>query len=262
MATPKSADQFLAALIAEGVKVVERPGWRTHNRNHVGAWGPVNGVMVHHTVTKGTQHTVDLCSTGYEGLPGPLCHGVIGKDGVVYLIGYGRANHAGAGDSSVLNAVIAEKATFPKPTKADVDGNPRFIGWECENMGDGSDPWPAAQLEAIERASAAVCRSYGWTAQSVIGHLEWQPGKVDPKGFSMNDMRKRIATRLASPPNKGDGGNNGGGGGGANTYTVKAGDTLSSIARQLGVPWQELALVNDLVEPYTLTPGQVLKVPR
>jgi hypothetical protein len=30
----------------------------------------------------------------------------------------------------------------------------------------------------------------------VIGHLEWQPGKVDPRGFSMQTMRGRIAARL------------------------------------------------------------------
>ena len=30
----------------------------------------------------------------------------------------------------------------------------------------------------------------------MIGHLEWQPGKVDPRGFSMQTMRGRIAARL------------------------------------------------------------------
>ncbi|MGC4918802.1 N-acetylmuramoyl-L-alanine amidase, partial [Streptomyces albogriseolus] len=31
---------------------------------------------------------------------------------------------------------------------------------------------------------------------SVLGHLEWQPGKVDPRGFTMASMRARIAGRL------------------------------------------------------------------
>ena len=31
--------------------VVEVGDWRTHNRNHKGPWGPVHGVMIHHTVT-------------------------------------------------------------------------------------------------------------------------------------------------------------------------------------------------------------------
>ncbi|MYS52735.1 N-acetylmuramoyl-L-alanine amidase, partial [Streptomyces sp. SID6013] len=32
--------------------------------------------------------------------------------------------------------------------------------------------------------------------RSVIGHLEWQPGKVDPRGFTMDSMRERIRDRL------------------------------------------------------------------
>ncbi|MEU0669662.1 N-acetylmuramoyl-L-alanine amidase [Streptomyces lavendulocolor] len=195
MAPPMSANSLLDALRDEGLTVVEVGDWRTHNRNHKGPWGPVHGVMIHHTVTKGRDHTVRLCRDGRPGLPGPLCHGVITKDGHVHLVGHGRANHAGKGDRDVLRAVIAEKA-LPHDNQANVDGNAHFYGFECENLGDGEDPWPEAQLLAIEKAAAAICRRHGWTARSVIGHLEWQPGKVDPRGFSMRTMRARIAERL------------------------------------------------------------------
>jgi hypothetical protein len=200
MADPLSAADFIKALRAEGVKVVEVGSWRTHNRNSKGAWGPVHGVMIHHTVTSGTAKTVEICRKGYEGLPGPLCHGVIAKDGTVHLVGYGRANHAGAGDGDVLQAVIAE-TSLPADNETDTDGNARFYGFECENLGDGQDPWPAAQVEAIVRASAAICRAHGWGKEgdtSVIGHAEWQPGKVDPRGISggMPGIRARVAERL------------------------------------------------------------------
>ncbi|MFJ4013918.1 N-acetylmuramoyl-L-alanine amidase [Streptomyces sp. NPDC090026] len=198
MATPLSADRLLRALREEGLRVVEYRNWRTHNRNHKGPWGPVNGVMVHHTVTSGTDHSVALCYDGYAALPGPLCHGVIAKDGTVYLVGHGRANHAGLGDDDVLRAVIAETA-LPPDRVADTDGNARFYGFEAINLGDGQDPWPEAQLDAIEKAAAAVCRAHGWGAPSVIGHLEWQPGKPDPRGFTMASMRSRIAERLDHP---------------------------------------------------------------
>ncbi|MBW5481609.1 N-acetylmuramoyl-L-alanine amidase [Streptomyces bambusae] len=190
-----SADRFIHVLRNEGLTVVEVGAWRTHNRNHKGPWGPVHGVMIHHTVTRGTANTVQLCREGDRRLPGPLCHGVITKDGRVHLVGYGRANHAGAGDRDVLAAVIAEKA-LPPDDRADTDGNRHFYGFECENLGDGEDPWPAVQLDAIARAAAAVCRAHRWTARSVIGHLEWQPGKIDPKGFTMAAMRERIHARL------------------------------------------------------------------
>ncbi|WP_197370193.1 peptidoglycan-binding protein [Streptomyces clavuligerus] len=196
MATPLSADRLVDVLRSEGLRVVEHRSWRTHNRNHKGLWGPVHGVMVHHTVTSGTESSVELCYNGHATLPGPLCHGVIAKDGTVHLVGNGRANHAGLGDGEVLRAVIGE-TSLPVKNEADTDGNRYFYGFECVNLGDGKDPWPEAQLLAIEQASGAICRAHGWSQRSVIGHLEWQPGKVDPRGFTMDAMRTRVAARLA-----------------------------------------------------------------
>ncbi|WP_405956588.1 N-acetylmuramoyl-L-alanine amidase [Streptomyces phaeochromogenes] len=200
MATPLSAARVVAALKAEGVKVVEVDGWRTHNRNHKGAWGPVHGVMIHHTVSSGTKASVDLCRDGYAALPGPLCLGVIAKDGTVHLVGNGRANHAGSGDDDVLKAVIAERATLPAPNENNTDGNTHFYGFECVNLGDGKDPWPRPQLDAITRASAALCRAHGWSERSVIAHKEWTNTKIDPRGFSMKDVRADIQQQLTGKP--------------------------------------------------------------
>ncbi|MBI0297653.1 N-acetylmuramoyl-L-alanine amidase [Streptomyces sp. PRKS01-29] len=254
MATPLSAAKFIEKLRAEGVKVQEHGDWRNHNRNHKGPWGPVNGVMIHHTVTSGTDSSVKLCYDGHSALPGPLCHGVIAKDGVVHLVGYGRANHAGLGDDDVLRAVIDER-DLPADNEANTDGNRHFYGFECINLGDGKDPWPAAQLEAIEKVSAAICRAHGWTERSVIGHLEWQPGKVDPRGFTMASMRDRIGKRLKSKP----------GSGSSTTYTVGKGDTLWSIAASKlgdGNRYKEIAKLNGLRDADTIVPGQELKLPR
>ncbi|MEU5716549.1 N-acetylmuramoyl-L-alanine amidase [Streptomyces sp. NPDC020403] len=211
MAAPLSAAAVLAALRAEGVRVVEVGDWRTHNRNHKGPWGPVNGSIVHHTVTRGTASTVALCRDGHSALPGPLCHGVIAKDGQVHLVGWGRTNHAGGGDPRVLEQVTAESYTTrpTAPTKGNsngIDGNAHFYGWECENLGDGRDPWPAAQYDAIVRVQAALCRAHGWSAKSVIGHLEWSSDKVDPRGFGMPDLRADVAERLAHPASWSPGG--------------------------------------------------------
>ncbi|MFI2349693.1 N-acetylmuramoyl-L-alanine amidase [Streptomyces sp. NPDC019443] len=195
MSTPLSADQLVKALRDEGLTVVEIAGWRTHNRNHKGPFGPVHGVMIHHTVTSGTSNSVALCYNGHSDLPGPLCHGVIDKQGRVHLVGNGRANHAGSGDGDVLTAVVNE-LPLPADNQADTDGNRYFYGFECINLGDGKDPWPEVQLLAIEKAAAAICRAHEWSERSVIGHLEWQPGKIDPRGFTMQSMRARVADRL------------------------------------------------------------------
>ena len=261
MAPPLSADAFIKALRAEGLTVIEEGNWRDHNRNSKGPWGPVHGVMIHHTVTKGHDNTVSICRKGYSGLPGPLCHGVICKKGHVHLVGYGRANHAGLGDPDVLKAVIAEES-LPGDNQASVDGNRHFYGFECENLGDGKDPWPAAQLEAIEKVGAALARKHGWNEKSVIGHLEWQPGKVDPRGFTMASMRQRIHESLTGgekpdvpvqpKPSTGS------------TYTVRKGDTLWSVAEAAlgsGSRYREIASLNGLKDADSLKVGQVLKLP-
>lgn len=207
MAVPMTADQMVSVLRAEGVRVVEVRNWRTHNRNRQGLWGPVHGVMIHHTVTEGTEASVRLCYEGHSTLPGPLCLGVVAKDGTVYLVGHGRANHAGGGDPDVLAAVITESygQRPPSPTEHQgsvgaTDGNAHFYGLECVNLGDGADPWPDAQIEAVERASAAICRAHGWTQKSVIGHKEWSDWKVDPLGVTMVTLRDRIAARIRATP--------------------------------------------------------------
>ncbi|MEU4996573.1 N-acetylmuramoyl-L-alanine amidase [Streptomyces sp. NPDC021622] len=256
MAPPLSAGSFLDALRDEGVTVVEVGAWEHRNRNHKGPWGPVHGVMIHHTVTKGSAATVKICRDGHASLPGPLCHGVITKDGRVHLVGYGRANHAGLGDDDVLRAVIAERA-LPADNEANTDGNRHFYGYECENLGDGKGPWPAAQVEAIVRASAAICRRHGWTAASVIRHLDWQPGKVDPRGVDWANIHKRVAERLKHPASWSPGG--------TSTYTVRKGDTLRSIAAAKlgdGKRAQEIAKLNSLRDADAITPGQTLKLPK
>jgi hypothetical protein len=201
---PLSYARFIKALKDEGLTVYEHKtdgaSPQYHNRNHKGAWGPLNGIVVHHTVTRGHDSTISICRLGHATLPGPLCHGVICKLGHVHVVGYGRANHAGLGDDDVLRAVVSETSPLPPDNEANTDGNRHFYGFECENLGDGNDPWPEVQLDAIERACAALARAHGWSERSVIGHLEWQPGKVDPRGFSMNWMRDRIKNRLDGTP--------------------------------------------------------------
>lgn len=209
MAVPLTPDRFVNALRAEGLRVVTVGQWRTHSRNHNGAWGPVHGVIQHHTASRGDASSVQLCYVGYGGLPGPLCHGVITKDGTVHVISVGRANHAGGGDPNVLQAVIDERYNNRPPipqvgNATGVDGNARFYGFECVNMGDGKDPWPAVQVEAMVRASAALSRAHKWTEKSTIAHREWSRGKSDPKGPGMPEMpefRARIKERLAHSAN-------------------------------------------------------------
>lgn len=262
--TMMSAARFAAILRAEGLTVVEEDGWEDHNRNHKGKWGPLVGVLLHHTVTGPKVDGVRLCYSGYSGLPGPLCHGVIRRNGHVHLVGWGRANHAGGGDADVLAAVEDEKATLPKANQGNsdgVDGNRHFVGFECENDGVG-EAWPKAQVDAMVKASAAVVRELDRDQRSVLGHLEWSDDKSDPRGPGfpgMAEMRKRVAARLKPTT---------GGGGGTpgqpkpTHHIVRPRENLTSVAEQYPpFTWQDFARQNNIKTPYQIYPGQRLQIP-
>ena len=233
--------------------------WYNHNRNTKGAWGPVNGVMLHHTGSDNQTDMPDILWNGYDDLPGPICHAGIDVNGVVLLSGWGRCNHAGLGDSKILAKVTSEKYTGNlKPTVADTDGNAHFYGFEI--MYSGEHVMSVDQQKTATRLSAAICTHQGWTEKSVIGHGEWQPGKWDPgykKGtiMDMNAARGVVAFEIEkgpyvpTPPV-------------SETYKVVAGDTPWAIAARFlgnGNRWIELVKANPQIA--ILVPGDVLKLP-
>lgn len=197
MATPLSADAILTVLRAEGITVHEHDGWRTHNRDAATGktFGPVHGVLIHHTAGHNDK---EVCYNGRSDLPGPLCHSWLGKTAGLWMIGHGRANHAGLVDGDVIDALIAE-TPLPHDDYADTDGNDLLYGLEIENYGNGTDPYPAEQYKDAVLWAAALCRAHGWTEKSVAGHKEVQPGKIDPS-FDMDVFRSDVKAQLATKP--------------------------------------------------------------
>lgn len=197
MAAPLTASALVTALRNEGVTVTEHSSWTTHNRNHKGAWGPMNGVVIHHTAGS---DSLGVCWAGTGDLPGPLCHTHLAKDGKATMLSSGRANHAGTFAQNAFDAAVNEHPEHPRPdTSEPVDGNAHFYGIEIENRGDGKDPFPAAQYQAAVRWAAAICRAHGWSANSVIGHKEGTRRKIDPS-FDMTVFRDAVTARLAHAP--------------------------------------------------------------
>ncbi|MDW4900678.1 N-acetylmuramoyl-L-alanine amidase [Streptomyces californicus] len=200
MARPMTPDQWLKALRAEGVTdIVEMPGWRTNNRNHKGSWGDVHATMIHHTAGEGTGLPT-WCFNGNAALPGPLCHDFLARSGRLYLVGNGRANHAGTVARNAYDAVRNESARHPAPDAAEpIDGNAISYGLECENDGSPARTWPAKQYDVAVRVQAARCRFHGWSADSVWAHKEATRRKpVDPR-LPMDQFRRDVAERLAHP---------------------------------------------------------------
>lgn len=209
MAAPLSDQTLVSILRDENVKLREVPGWQKHNRNPGRAWGPINGVMVHHTGSNtsgnGEAYNRNILWSGYSGLPGPLCHFGVAPDGTVWLNSNGRANHAGGGDPNVLTKVVAESYSALKPAignSGGTDGNRHFYGLEV--MYSGGSAMSSAQHDSVVRICAAICRHYGWSAKSTIGHREWSADKWDPGATDMDKLRADVqrqidATTTAQP---------------------------------------------------------------
>lgn len=263
--------QIVAQLKKWGIKYSEYKSWETHNRNSKGAWGPVNGFMVHHTGTDNADQRA-LLYDGVSGLPGPLCHFGLAQDGTVHLIGWGRANHAGSGDPDVLAAVMSENygANPPADNQSTVDGNARFYGVEI--WYSGSHAMTAAQYATLRKLAAAICDFHKWSEKSVIGHGEWgSPGKWDPgissgKMMDMAKVRTDIKTTIVAgakpvvvapkppvvtPPKPTTPT--------AGTHVVVIGDTLYSIATKYKVTVENLKTWNAL-KSNEISIGQILKV--
>ncbi|AXH67240.1 LysM-like peptidoglycan-binding protein [Streptomyces phage Wofford] len=266
MATPMSPAQLEAQLKKWGVKYSKYKSWSSHNRNSKGKWGPVNGFMVHHTGSDGKDQR-DLLYNGISGLPGPLCHFGLAQDGTVWLIGWGRANHAGLGDPDVMSAVMNENygANPPVDNESSVDGNARFYGVEI--WYSGSHAMSTAQYAALRKLAAAICDFHKWSEKSVIGHGEWgSPGKWDPgissgRMMNMAEVRADIKSTLGGksttptppkpvPTKPADS---------VSTHTVAKGDTLWSIADKYKTSVPNLMRWNEL-KTDELDIGQKLRV--
>jgi len=210
MSNPMTAAELVAQLKKWNIPFKEVKEWRTHNRAGHGAWGPLNGFIWHHTGADTSDPSGYAAGTLYNGLstlPGPLCHIGLAPDGTAYLVGWGRANHAGGGDPVVLQHVINEDYSgILKPHKGNsdgVDGNARFYGMEI--MYSGSHGMTASQYSMALKISAAILDFHDWSAKSVIAHGEWSDDKWDPgyahgKMMDMNAVRNDIADVLEKGP--------------------------------------------------------------
>jgi hypothetical protein len=206
MAEPMTADEILSALDRWRVPHREVRGWRDRNRNHVGAWGPVHGLLVHHTGDDAEDGVdLDLVVHGHGRLPGPLAQLGCDDAGTIWLVGWGRANHAGGGDPRVLRAVVAESYDERPPRPREhtgsagaTDGNCCFYGVETFYSGRHRPTGNARR--SLTLLAAAVCDHHGWTEKSVIGHKEWSDWKPDPGRLDMVAFRGRVAARLEQGP--------------------------------------------------------------
>lgn len=158
-----------------GYPVVEVSGWKTRG---YGGMSKVHTVVCHHTAgpRSGNYPSLNVVTHGRPGLAGPLAHYGIGRDGKIYVIAAGRANHAGK----------VRKAAY---------ANSHAIGIEAENTGTG-EPWSNAQMDSYVKLCRALRDEFKIKTSAILGHKEVcspKGRKIDPYGFSMGTFRKAVA---------------------------------------------------------------------
>lgn len=187
-------DNMANVLRAAGLKVVEVPGWKTRGYAQQDLKAAL-GVLWHHTATNrfqfvgNTMPTLNMLINGRSNLAGPLCNLGFGRDGTVYVVATGVANHAGAG---YLPGI-------PKDM-----GNHYLIGIEMESSGLPPYDWTSDQLYWAPRLGAALEKGFlmGLPAEKRIqaAHYEYSSqGKIDPAGWpgKMDGLRAQINAVLA-----------------------------------------------------------------
>ena len=82
------------------------------------------------------------------------------------------------------------------------------------------------------------------------GNGEDRKNKLTAAGYDYNAIQAIVNQKIGANPTQSA----------TQTYTVKSGDTLSSIASKYGTTYQELARINGISNPNKIYPGQVLKI--
>ena len=175
------------ALRENGLDVREVQGWRTRGRPH--PFLP-HGAVFHHTASNRHSGPRPALGTVVKGRPmadgtflfGPLCNVLVGRNGMVYLVAAGRANHAGLG---------GPWRTIPVDS-----GNMYMAGVEVENDGIG-EPWRKDLLQVCGVVFATLLIGLGRETGFLVGHKEWAPHrKTDPAQIPMDRYRQQVARRI------------------------------------------------------------------
>ena len=90
-----------------GLTVEYVPGWSKRGSDY---FNP-KGVIAHWTAgARGseTRPSLNICTYGRAGLPGPLCNVYLDRRGVCVIVAAGRANHAGPGDDAITTGDAAD----------------------------------------------------------------------------------------------------------------------------------------------------------
>lgn len=152
----------------------------------------------------------------------------------------GSGNGGGAGGSGPGDEP-------PKPTKAPlvakVNEAPKSVKSSSESV--------VKQAPTTSSPASSAPRGFLASARSMIGKTIGTSGLGAAATVSAQEPAASATQAATAPATSAT----------ANTYMVKAGDTLTRIASSLGVAIPELEKVNGMTEKSVIQVGQILKVP-
>lgn len=179
-----------AYLAACGFPVVDTPVL-----GRAATWDRVRWIVDHHTVSPcdatDAPRMAHYLKTAAGRYP-PLCQLFLDQSGRVWVISQQRGGQAEPGRASHMG-------TGSHPGIPTDRGNETALGIEVQCTGAHPLATHPTMYAALIRLNAALCRRYGLGPDRVIGHKEYNPGKVDPRD-DMRVIRAHTAAALAGSP--------------------------------------------------------------
>lgn len=105
------------------------------------------------------------------------CHYLITKQGEIHRLVADKhiAWHAG-------------KSSWKKLTSL----NSHSLGIELENLNDGEDEYPLAQLLSLTSLLRRLTDQYAIPTENILGHSQITPRKTDPAGLDLQEVRNTL----------------------------------------------------------------------
>ena len=164
--------------------VIDRPADAAHHTKGRGGFAAMC-IVLHHTAGIDSLKWLSTASS-----PSVSCHRLINKAGTIYKIvpDEDTAYCAGFG----IIGPIDPDANDP----AGIARNLNFVSLniELENLGNGNDPYPAAQLQSCAAQIVEWWGKYGLLP--ILYHKHVDANKNDPRGLDRADLDRRILTLL------------------------------------------------------------------
>ena len=172
---------------------------------------------------------------------------------VVHVVAWGETLWSIATQYSVTPEAIIEANHLTDPNHIYAGQRLVIPGGVTPQTGSSADSPGVAGTHVVQRGETLfqISQRYG-VSVSALAELNglWNPAQIYEGQQLRIPGAATTATSGYSPEEVVD------------THVVKAGETLSSIARRYGVPLWVLAQVNNISNPSLLYAGQVLTVPR